>query len=596
LCNLGAVPRSQNLRKAKQPVTTAPVAGEARSFADRICIVVVVAALILGSGLRLYGLQDVPLGLDQDEALDGYDAYSLLKTDRDHHGNFLPIVIQGFNDYRMPLFDYSLVPLVGIFGLKASTVRACAAIWGIVDLATLTALAYLLFGLPAAAAAALLGAFSPWHLPWSRFGVEVTAAMATVNLAMAAFLIWIKNRRSSWIVVSGFFFGLSFYAYAITKLFTPLMILVIGSIHWREFKGSWRAPVLALAVVGVVAMPQAIAILSRNAVASAQFNRSSIFEYIYEIEPKMPGASALRPVSLVAANFAGYFTGAYLLTAGDRGDHWTMPHPRGVGMLLPEQALLIVFALLAFRGRHRKSLLLLAAWLVIAAIPPALTLPLGAVKPDSMIVTDAPPIPESLLPFSALSAVLTPRLLLDHPMSRRNLFACAPWILLAALGFVMLLETTATAPVLRNAAVVVLSVGVAFHATKFVRNYFYEYPAFAAPYFQYGIEQALAAARTLKGPNEFVVITDQVNQPYIYALFYDQYDPLKFQTELVLSEGGVFAQIERFDHYIFYDTRLAYNKLKHGVFIFSEGETPPTNATAMITYPDGDIAYYLVTK
>ncbi|HUA32608.1 MAG TPA: hypothetical protein VMA09_03320 [Candidatus Binataceae bacterium] len=73
-------------------------------------------------------LQNVPLALDLDEAVNSYDAYSLALTGSDHRGNHLPVVSQGFNDYRMALFDYSLVPMVRMFGLKVSLVRAAAAL------------------------------------------------------------------------------------------------------------------------------------------------------------------------------------------------------------------------------------------------------------------------------------------------------------------------------------------------------------------------------------------------------------------------------------------------------------------------------------
>ena len=85
-------------------------------------------ALLRGATLRLVKLQNVPLALDLDEAVNSYDAYSLALTGSDHHGNQLPVVSQGFNDYRMALFDYSLVPMVRMFGLKASLVRAAAAL------------------------------------------------------------------------------------------------------------------------------------------------------------------------------------------------------------------------------------------------------------------------------------------------------------------------------------------------------------------------------------------------------------------------------------------------------------------------------------
>src|SRR5208282_6508390 len=112
------------------------------------------AALLAGIGLRVTWLDQVPPGFNQDEACNGYDAYSILRTGRDQHGNFLPLVVQAFNDYRMPLFDYSLVPLIAAFGLTPAVVRLGAAVWGSVDLAAMTAMAGLTLGWPGAAVAA----------------------------------------------------------------------------------------------------------------------------------------------------------------------------------------------------------------------------------------------------------------------------------------------------------------------------------------------------------------------------------------------------------------------------------------------------------
>ena len=65
----------------------------------------------------------------------------------------------------------------------------------------------------------------------------------------------------------------------------------------------------------------------------------------------------------------------------------------------------------------------------------------------------------------------------------------APWILLSALGFVVLLDLTSSKPALRAAAVFLLLAGVMFHSARYVRFYFEDFPTFAAPYFQYGIKE-----------------------------------------------------------------------------------------------------------
>jgi hypothetical protein len=137
----------------------------------------------------------VPPGLHPDEACEGYDAYSILETGRDHRGHFLPLAMESFHDYRMPLFQYSLVPLVAAFGLKVSVIRLGAALWGILDLIAVTAIALLTLGPPGAAAASLLYALGPWPLEQSRIVQEMTIASATVSLALPGFFLWLRYRN-----------------------------------------------------------------------------------------------------------------------------------------------------------------------------------------------------------------------------------------------------------------------------------------------------------------------------------------------------------------------------------------------------------------
>ena len=159
----------------------APSLSRLRSNSNLLAIVALVILLVAASILRVVALGRVPLGLNQDEACDGYDAYCLLQTGRDQAGNWLPITIQALNDYRMPLFDYSLVPVLGVFGLDAASVRFGAALWGIADLVALALLGWLMFGVWGSAIVVVLAALSPWHLPLSRFGTGVITAAATTT-------------------------------------------------------------------------------------------------------------------------------------------------------------------------------------------------------------------------------------------------------------------------------------------------------------------------------------------------------------------------------------------------------------------------------
>ena len=91
-----------------------------------------------------------------------------------------------------------------------------------------------MLGWAGAAAAAILGALMPWHLELSRYGIETTAASATVSIAMASFLMWVRDRKNSWLFLSSLSFGLSLYTYAVTKVLVPLLLAMIAVLYWRE--------------------------------------------------------------------------------------------------------------------------------------------------------------------------------------------------------------------------------------------------------------------------------------------------------------------------------------------------------------------------
>lgn len=91
-----------------------------------------IAATMVAALLRLVDLGAVPPGLNQDEAVSGYDAFSLIQTGRDHHGHPFPFAgLESFGDWVSPLLTFLTAPAVGLFGLKVEVLRAVTAIVGI---------------------------------------------------------------------------------------------------------------------------------------------------------------------------------------------------------------------------------------------------------------------------------------------------------------------------------------------------------------------------------------------------------------------------------------------------------------------------------
>ena len=96
--------------------------------------VILLLIIVIASLLRLWKLGKIPVSLFGDELDVGYHAYSILKTGKDYQGNFMPLHFHSLAEWRTPLYLYSAVPTVGIFGISAWGVRLPAAIFGILSI------------------------------------------------------------------------------------------------------------------------------------------------------------------------------------------------------------------------------------------------------------------------------------------------------------------------------------------------------------------------------------------------------------------------------------------------------------------------------
>jgi Dolichyl-phosphate-mannose-protein mannosyltransferase len=432
---------------------------------------------------------------------------------------------------------------VGLFGLRPFSVRLGAALWAIVDLLGVAAVACMLVGLRGAAIALALLALSPWHLPISRFGHETITAAATTSLAAAAFFAAIRLRRGRWLLVSGLMFGLSLYSYSITKAFVPPFLVWTAAFYWREL-GKFRRQALAgLIIIVACAMPQAFALWRHYAPMMARYQTVSVLGLPWPMRLRLIGRGLLFDLSP-----------RFLFLAGSSD---ISLHPPGYGQLLVAQAAMLFLALCSlFDPRFRRVTIFLFGWFAIATLTAVLILPAG------------------------------------HPL--HTLLMLTPLTLLCALGMVFLFDLAAASRLARLLVSAAILLVMLVQGAKFVSFYFRDYPALAAYEFQYGLGDAVVHAASLgDGP---VVITYNANQPYIYVLFFTKYPPSRFQNQPVDQSKWLFAPVMSFDRYRFEDPQLAYLKLEHGVFVFTGWEPAPAKPVYIVHSPQGRVAYQVVVK
>lgn len=337
--------------------------------------------VVVAAALRLTGLERTPPGINHDEASNGYDAYSILKTGQDRWGASWPVLLEGFGraDYRGALYAYLIVPfhaLVGPEHLILST-RLPAAIVGVLTVCGL----FILVGRTSDVATALWAAFflavSPWHIQISRFGHEATLTPACTVFALLLMSLagWPLSDRAErplrlhmpWMVCAGVVAALSVYTYSSMRVFTPLLACVViyanrkGVASALRTKGNRIAMVASVVAAMVVLVPMVWLTVTEWEHVTARARQVSIFHN---------SATMIDALVTSVGQYLGHFGPSWLVTAGDP---YIIQSPRGFGQL---NVCLVPFLLLGtycvIRGRRTQPIYpILLGWLALHPIAAA---------------------------------------------------------------------------------------------------------------------------------------------------------------------------------------------------------------------------------
>lgn len=518
---------------------------------------VLAAIFLLAFMLRTVNLGSHPPGLTWDEAGLGYNAYSILKTARDEHGIFMPLIFKSFGDYKPGIYVYLTVPSIAVFGLTEFAVRLPSAFFGALAVIGIYLLTNLLFpGKKIGFLAALLLAVMPWHLHFSRGGWEVNVFTTLLVFAAYFFLLSLTNKKISPLIAI-FLFALSIFTYQAGKLLSPLVFFLIVITHFPAAKAKFVSilrddkkllPIylLILALVGLYFFQTA------TGSAGNRVARLSIFGY-----RPTPSAELIKTdngnlfsvglfhsqidltLRAIASRYLYHFS-PELLFFENNTPREALPK---MGLLYLFDALWLVFGVIFLvRERNWRSGLIVLGLLIFA--------PLGA-----------------SLTLSEFSVV-------------RAFFMTIPLAIIAALGVYYLFN--------RHRIFFFLLLAVYLHNVFLDLDlYFRHARKFLAPSFNYGHKEAIDRIKTY--PARKVIMTDVYGQPYIYYLFYTKYDPAKYQQQNNFIDGGVdVGFVPSVDNVEFHQFGTGdINTSKDTLFIGTTGNIPDT-----FDYHQGNIEYF----
>lgn len=233
--------------------------------------------LILAFALRLYKLNDIPVGLHQDELSQAYNGFSILNTGRDRYGEAFPILFRSFGSYQPPVYTYFLPLSILIFGNTIFAARFVSAVFGIFTvLLTYFIVSHLSKGkykYLLSLFSALMLAISPWAIHFSRRVVEANLGLFFFLLAFYFFVKSLKNIRL--FPLAALIMGISTHAYyserVIAVLFIPIFLFFFRD-YFLKYK---RVVVWGICIFGLTLILHAVP-MAYGAFAS-RFDQVSYF-------------------------------------------------------------------------------------------------------------------------------------------------------------------------------------------------------------------------------------------------------------------------------------------------------------------------------
>ncbi len=476
-----------------------------------------------GAFLRLYKIDSNPPALNWDEVSHGYNAFSILRTGADEWGQTFPVTnFRAYGDYPLPLNLYITIPFISLFGLNEIGIRIPHALLGV---GTIIATYFLTLGLTKrkgmSTVAAFLVAIHPWYLFTSRFVLQSNVSIFFLVTAMALF---INRARSKWFVPASLFcLGLTLFSYHTTRIFSPLLLVVLVMLYWKEFRRK-----LNIFIIVIFFVPLPFILLNPDARARSQevfIVNPGVVSEIEELRNQStlpPLASKLlynRPVYVLkkaSLHYIDYMSPHYLFLNGGTQYQFSVPN-QGLLYVISLPFLYLGLYIVGKRAliSRDKAYQLIFAWFLLAPIPAAITTERFAVLRSTSLL----PLPEILVALGLFSF---------FTYIRANLRV-------------------------QQFMVLVFIVINIFLLGQYLNQYFGQYREDYSWTWQYGYKEIVQYAEENKGMYDRIIVTKKYGEPHEFVLFYSGLDPRSYQSDsnLMRYTQSNWWWVDTFGQYVF---------------------------------------------
>ena len=239
-------------------------------------------------------------------------------------------------------------------------------------------------------------------------------------------------------------------------------------------------------------------------------------------------------------------------------------------MLLISDIILLVLGFIEFIRFRRKLSLFVVLWLILSPLPAVLSRDeVHAIRALNMV------IPLTLISSFGLWSIIN-----WIKQTKNTLLHITYYVLLV---FVLLSSSI-----------------------YFLDAYFIHLPKHSSKNWEYGYKQIVEAITPIQKNFKQINIQQSFAQPYIFFLFYQKYDPSKYQKQASLVESefkGDVGYVTKLDNICFCAIDWPQNKKEHGALVVADTiripdveikQTDVVNLVSEIKYLNGEVALRIV--
>lgn len=507
--------------------------------------IIFVLVILLACFLRFYKLTQVPEGLYQDETAIGYNSFSILKTGKDEHGVSYPLYFESFGDYKMPVYIYLTAISIKILGLNFFAVRATSAISGIVAVILIFFLVKKISDWKTAIISSLLLAINPWHFFFSRAALEVNLAVTLFLAGYYCFYKSIKKKNYFLIILSMLLFGLSSYTYNISRFISPIFFLTIfiyfrKQLHFLSFKKRIILLFIYITILFPIIMPIILGVKGFISQTNELLIGGDSLASMVEFRSYLLNTNSMVTIIFFnkwvltfwnyILNLINFLSVDFFFVKGDIQGHFGVGN---FGMFYPVELITISIGIYEIIMKKIRAFYPFLIWILVVVI------------------------------FVSINKIT--------PHATRSYMMVIPMSVLSSVGLIFLIKKIK----IYNKRLVLLSTYLFFmifflySVLFFLHSYFYRFPLLFAKEWRIRDKDLALFLKKESDLYNSIVIDKKVDFVYSSLLFYQEFDPIYFQSNSEYIYDGMLMRVSKLGKYELRDIDWNEDVKKQNTLIIS---------------------------